>query len=180
MSNRNSTLNALSGRTRNMDLGGQVITLAPLSMSAWAEFEQWVKDRPIADAKKKCEDFPESFHERIWEAALERSQNITMGSKEFNEEMETLSGLNYLLWLCVREKHKVVTIEEVDGWLSMGNIEEFQDHIIWVNGMDAETVNEKKLMAAKKAEKLLTKQREELVAEMTGNESSPGSSTDTE
>lgn len=90
-------------------IGGKEYTLRPLAIGVYAEMESYIisqKPDPLEIASEAVAKLPSSRHEAIWKAAMSQAVNArTVTSEEMAAFEDTVNGLAWKIWQCVRQDH---------------------------------------------------------------------------
>lgn len=92
-----------------VEIKGKRFTMRPLTVGQYAELESHIvslRGDALAIASEAVKKLPESHHEAIWKAAMREavaSRTVTM--KEANDYQNSLDGLAWMVWQCVKQDH---------------------------------------------------------------------------
>lgn len=108
-------------QTSTITISGRTYTLRPLTVGAYAQFEDWVvsqKGDPIAALAKVIDQIPAAHRDQAWEAAITAAQKARIvTTAEMAAAENSLHGIAWKLWKCLEQDHPEVN--SVDAALQL-------------------------------------------------------------
>lgn len=101
-----------------INLGGKVRRLRPLTDADYGEFEAWIKTTHIKLARDNLENVPEDMRQDFLAAALAQASTMHVGTQAVASKMTSIPGAIKLLYLCLRHDDDKITEEAVAKWMT--------------------------------------------------------------
>lgn len=99
------------GRDLEVELGGRLFTLSPLTLGDWKAFRAHMRGQRIQSALAGGGEYLDSEDRRKIVVEL---ASATISQIEQAHEFVTPEGLIYMLWRGIRKKHPDTTLEEIE------------------------------------------------------------------
>ena len=127
-----ATLDKLCGFGREVEVGGDVFYVSPISLAILGKMQLWVERRPLDQARHEIEEFGDLYTEQrkadIIEAARERVLQIrkVRERREPDEDkvaevgkymaavMDSVEGCTQLIYYCLLPKHPDATLSDAE------------------------------------------------------------------
>lgn len=126
-------------------LAGQDYRMTPLTDKDYAEFENWMRSRPIRIAKENMARIPDLTKEDrdvLLRQAMEISARLSMTNMDGMQVMVSWEGASYLSWLGLKKCHPELTSEDVVRLMSdPRTVQEALDNFDRVNSLKTEPVD---------------------------------------
>ena len=120
-------------------VGGREYQLAPTEIADLGEFEKWLEVRPFEAARKQMKALGDMLTPEatsiILEGAQKAADNSAIDTLSYAQRMASLEGTIYMMWLSLRKNHPDITREEVGAFVTIDNLQEWQDRLDQVTGM---------------------------------------------
>jgi len=101
---------------RQVDIQGVVYTLRPLTVGVYASMESYIASRrpdPLAIASEAVKRLPPNQHAAVWDAAMKNAVTArTVTAEEAATFENSIDGLSWKLWQCLRQDHPEINSPE--------------------------------------------------------------------
>ena len=108
------SINEVVKSKTEIELNGKKYTISPFTMGDLADFERHLKNQRRQEIKESAEGL------KISPAELIKLMNEPF-KPDIDSEMETISGVSFMLWRVLKKSDKELTLEEVRGTLNHHN-----------------------------------------------------------
>ncbi|KKN45140.1 hypothetical protein LCGC14_0685930 [marine sediment metagenome] len=129
----------VAGAAAEIQLNGSTYLMDPLTISEFAQFEQWVDDAPIRQASRNLEGLPVELQMKMLQQAQEAAtaaRQIEPAERQsrITSAMVSMSGICYLIWLSLLRKQPELTLEAVSQKITLDKLPYVQQRLDAVNG----------------------------------------------
>ena len=119
---------------------GKEYLIGPLTPAALAELEAWVEDFPLAKAYRRIKKFEALMSEAERKVIMQQAYDELEASSGLAEEgtsigLESVAGLQQLLFLCLRDHNEDMTPEKAAGLVMLDSMTELKRILDTVNGL---------------------------------------------
>lgn len=116
---------------QSVQIGDKQYTLRPLTVGVYASMEAFIASRrpdPLQIASEAVKRLPPSQHDAVWRAAMDSAVSGRIVTSEEAAAFEnSVDGLAWKVWQCVREDHpEVNTLEAARELLLLAGEEHFE------------------------------------------------------
>ena len=98
--------------SETLEVDGKVWTLSPPDLKDFAELEDFLQSEVMRKVGQQLPHLPPEFAKARFERALEDSEKIKVGTKEFDNAALQPFGQIHLLYLLLRHKHPEITKDQ--------------------------------------------------------------------
>ena len=132
----------MAGAAAEIELDGATYLIRPLTIDEFAQFERWVDDEPIRQAARNLDGLtPEQqimLLTRAQEAATKASQTEPeKRQKQIASRMTSVSGISYLIWLCLRREQPELSQQDVARMITPDRLPYVQQRLDAINGFSS-------------------------------------------
>jgi len=123
-------------------VGGKEYTLSPIDLKEIVALEREFQRKPLEQLAEIFANNPDLSLEdkQVMEAgARKEGKVIRVGTKEFDEQVVSFSGMMMLLLLSLRKVHKDISRDEAEGVITKNNMNEVSEKLFKVTGFKDES-----------------------------------------
>lgn len=120
-----SDLSTVTAASIEIQLGGQPYQMRPLTIADLGEFENWVRQKIIANTMHAARDLPPMDRRDLTSESINAASRVTYDSREAQGMMQSIEGAGQLMYLSLRHKHPDITREVIVGQLA--NVQQFSE-----------------------------------------------------
>lgn len=129
------TLSVVTGsREKEWQADGKTYTLSTLRMRGWAQLEEWAKNEVLDKAKDLVNGIKDrELAREILKDAQAEASNISITDPFFLQKMQSLGGVQQLMFVSLKRKHPAITLEEAGNLVGIENADEFLEIFFYLN-----------------------------------------------
>lgn len=120
-----SDLSTVTAAMIEIQLGGQAYKMRPLTIADLGDFENWVRQKIIANAMHAARDLPARDRRDLTSESINAASRVTYDSPEAQGMMQSIEGAGQLMHLSLRHEHPDLTREQVISKLT--NVKQFSE-----------------------------------------------------
>jgi hypothetical protein len=112
-----SDLTRATGQPVTVTIGGRELTLSPITIGDIAAFEKFAKERRLQTFLDMAKAAGMDKDEKL--EGITRILTIPFTQNDFMNEMNSTTGVKFLLWRSISKKHPKFTLDQVDDLSDM-------------------------------------------------------------
>lgn len=138
-----SKLSEMTAAGVTFEHAGRTYRLAPLTLRAQGQVDEWIEDWPLAKARKILaklagDGVPESVIKQVWVDAVREAKSGAYAARA----LTSMEGLRLMLTLSLRENHPDIAEDVVEAMMTPDRLEEIKDKLDKVNNLSEEAEDE--------------------------------------
>ncbi|HAI11074.1 MAG TPA: hypothetical protein DCM28_05175 [Phycisphaerales bacterium] len=120
-----SDLSTVTAAPIEIELGSKTYKMRPLTIADLGDFENWVRQKIIANSMHAARDLPARDRRDLTSEAINAASRVTYDSREAQGMMQSIEGAGQLIYLSLRHEHPDITREQVVSKLA--NVQQFSN-----------------------------------------------------